>query len=112
MDGVVTRLPHLPGLAACGMALFLSTSALGDCTIPVAAGQSYAPGDPRWVGQTMQTLHSALGGPSFSLGKPYRMIGGPDYRIDVYTAPQPASAGCVDAYKLNECGVITAYFCR
>ena len=37
------------------------------------------------------------------------VVGG---EIDVYTAPQPASAGCIDAYKLNECGVITDYFCR
>ena len=71
-----------------------------------------AGGDTRWVGHTMQELHSALGAPSFSLGKPYHMVGGPDYRIDVYTAPQAASAVCIDAYKLNECGVITDYFCR
>ena len=56
----------------------------------VADGHSYTAGDPQWVGHTMQELHSALGEPSFSLGKPYRMVGGPDYRIDVYTAPQPA----------------------
>ena len=112
MDGVLTRNRHLPSLGVCCIAMILSTSVLGDCTIQVADGHSYAAGDTRWVGHTMQELHSALGTPSFSLGKPYHMVGGPDYRIDVYTAPQAASAVCIDAYKLNECGVITDYFCR
>jgi hypothetical protein len=94
------------------MALLLSTAALGDCSMKVADSHSYTAGDTQWVGHTLQELHAALGEPSFSLGKPYHMVGGPDYRIDVYTAPQPASAGCIDAYKLNECGVITDYFCR
>ena len=112
MDGVMTWLPRLPSLGVCGLALLLSTAALGDCTIQVADGHSYTAGDPQWVGHTMQELHTALGAPSFSLGKPYHMVGGPDYKIGVYTAPQPASAGCIDAYKLNECGMITDYFCR
>ena len=30
MDGVMTRLPRLPSLGVCGLALFLSTAALGD----------------------------------------------------------------------------------
>ena len=112
MDGVLTRLTHLSRLTTCGIVLLASTSALGDCMIQVADGHSYMPGDPNWVGHTEQELHAALGAPSFMLGKPYHMAGGPDYLIDVYTAPQPASPGCVDAYKINTCGVITGYFCR
>lgn len=112
MDGVPTRLVRLLGFAACAIALQAAASDLSDCVVPAAAPHGHGPGDGSWVGHTEQELHTWLGEPSFSLGKPYHMVGGPDYEIDVYTAPQPATEGCFDAYKHNTCGVITAYYCR
>jgi len=82
------------------------------CVLPAAAGHAHAPGDPAWVGHTEQELSEALGPPSFSLGKPMFVDDGRTYEIDVYTAPQPSSPGCIDAYVHNPCGEIYGYYCR
>ncbi len=112
MEGVLTRHVRLAAVVVCGAAMLFSSVALGACRTQVADGHGYPAGDTQWVGHTAQELHTTLGTPSFRLGKPYLVSGDDDYTIDVYTAPQPASAGCVDAYKINECGVIIGYFCR
>ncbi len=112
MDGVPIRFVRLLGFVACAIALQAGAASSSDCGVPVTTLHAHGPGDGGWVGHTEQELHASLGAPSFSLGKPYRMVGGPDYEIDVYTEPQPATAGCIDAYKHDTCGVITAYYCR
>lgn len=88
-----------------------ATDALA-CHAPAAANHAHAPGDSAWIGHLEQDLVAALGPPTFRLGKPQFVAGGDDYVIDVYAEPQAARAGCIDAYRRNPCGVITAYECR
>ena len=87
-------------------------TAHGGCVAKPPSDHVHAPGDPAWVGHTEDDLVRGLGEPSFTLSKPIGVTAGPDYEIDVYTVPQPSSPGCVDAYRHNQCGVITEIFCR
>ena len=81
------------------------------CHVPPAADHVHPPGDRFWVGHREEELLVALGPPTFRLGKPSH-VGGEKYVIDVYAEPESTTPGCIDSYKRNPCGAITAYECR
>ena len=112
MDGGRSRLRRLPALAVLAVAIMLTPQSHAACVTPTPSDHGHAPGESAWVGHSEQDLAKALGPPSFSLGRPHMITVGSDYEIDVYAVPEPAREGCIDAYRHNLCGVITAVFCR
>ena len=108
MEYVSSRWPAMIVLFA---AVAFTMQANAGCVDRPPSDHVHTPGDPAWIGHTEQDLVRGLGEPSFELTNPIGVTG-TAYEIDVYTEPQPSSPGCVDAYKHNPCGVITAYFCR